>query len=82
MQGRRERGGEGTIGNTESGAGLMTVTETAEFFGVTPRTIRTWIRKGTIEAARPGQGRGRFVIREDAVKRIIEPCQAEQLDRK
>lgn len=46
----------------------MTVKETADFFGVSPRTIFRWIKSGKLDSVKIG---GVVRIKKDEIKRVI-----------
>lgn len=50
---------------TSSSSDEVGTGEMAEYFGVTPETIRDWIKKGVIPASRPYEGARYRVLRSD-----------------
>jgi excisionase family DNA binding protein len=53
-----------------------TVTETAEYLGVSPLTVHSWIRKGLLVPTRAlGRGRGNgYRFRREDVERFVPPA--------
>lgn len=48
---------------------LMTVEEVAEFFAVTPATIREWCKSGKLPASKPGKS---WLIHRDQVTILLQ----------
>lgn len=47
---------------------MMTVKETADFFGVSPRTVFRWIKSGKLESVKIG---GVVRIKKNEIERVI-----------
>lgn len=47
---------------------MMTVKETADFFGVSPRTVFRWIKSGKLQSVKIG---GVVRIKKNEIKRVI-----------
>ncbi len=47
---------------------MMTIKETADFFGVSPRTVFRWIKSGKLESVKIG---GIVRIKKNEIKRVI-----------
>lgn len=50
---------------------LYTIPEAAQALGIKPRTVREWLRKGTIKARRTAEnGKGIILIPESEIKEV------------